>query len=330
MDMLFHVLFLLAGFVLLIKGADFFVSGSSDLAKVFKIPSLIVGLTIVAMGTSAPELAVSISAGIKGANEIAISNVIGSNLFNLLMVLGICSVIKPVAVKREICKKDFPFSILLAVVLALMISDRIFAGTFPGPIGEVGISETSGVISRGDAAILLLLLVFFMYITITNALKQRQDMAEAPGKRPVWLCLVLIAGGLAAIIFGGDIVVDQASYIARACGMSDTLVGLTIVAIGTSLPELVTSITASRMGENDIAVGNALGSNILNILVILGVSAMLNPIAATAASVIDLAILTIVSVYTYVMAIVQGKISRGVGISMVTIYFVYSVYIILR
>ncbi|MGN1136817.1 MAG: calcium/sodium antiporter [Oscillospiraceae bacterium] len=309
MHILLNILLLVVGFVLLLKGADFFVDGAASLAKKLKIPSLIVGLTICAMGTSAPELAVSISASAAGANALAVSNVTGSNLFNLLMVLGICAVIKPISVSDEVVKRDYPVSIGAMVLFIVFI--------------------LNGMLGRLESAVLCAGLVGYMIWTIIAAKKNKTE-EEPPEDFKAWKCALCIIGGAAAIVVGGNFVVDNAQIIAESAGMSQTLVGLTICAMGTSLPELVTSVTASRKGENDMAVGNVVGSNIFNALGILGVSGVISPIATTNEAIVDGIILVCASVIAYVFCITGRKISRIQGGALVLIYAAYMTYIILR
>ena len=322
-------IFLIIGFVFLVKGADFFVSGSSSIARFFKIPSFIIGLTIVAFGTSAPEAAVSITAAFKGQNDIALGNVVGSNLFNLLAVVGICALIKPIGVKTSILAKEFPFSILATVALLLMGLDVFFGG------GD------SNLLSRNEAWVLILFFCIFVFMLVTSALSARKsgeivDLAdeaqseEAPKKKqPLWKSILLAVVGLAGIR-GGQLVVNSAREIALSFGISESLIGLTIVAIGTSLPELVTSIVAATKGESDIAIGNVVGSNIFNILFVLALSAAIHPISFDLNALIDLGILIAVSLLTYVFAIAKKGVNRVEGGILVSLYIGYMVYIILR
>ncbi|MBO5448066.1 MAG: calcium/sodium antiporter [Ruminococcus sp.] len=317
MKIILEIILLAVGFVCLIKGADFFVDGASALAKKMKIPSLIIGLTIVAMGTSAPELAVSISSAAKGSNAMAVSNVIGSNLFNLLMVLGICAAIMPIVVTKEVLRRDYPVSIAASVLFILFILD--------------------GVLSRTEAAVLFLCLIAYMIVTIINAKKNKiadeeNDQSFSPIK-----CAFFLIGGILAIVLGGNLVVDNAKAIAIAAGMSETLVGLTICAVGTSLPELVTSMTASKKGENDMAVGNVVGSNIFNIFCILGISGIISPIDLKASgdgsevsALMDGAILFAVSIIALILCIKGKKLSRSDGILMSLIYLAYMAFIVAR
>lgn len=304
------IIMLLAGFFLLISGADFFVEGSCSLAKKLKIPSLIVGLTIVAMGTSAPELAVSISAAVSGSNSLAISNVIGSNIFNLLMVLGVCSAIKPIDTNDSVAKRDYPISIAAMALFVIFILD--------------------GTMSRLEAAVLIIALIAYIIMSIKLAGKGREDEEESETVFSPLKCALGIAGGVMGIVLGGNLVVDNAQSIALAAGMSETLAGLTICAMGTSLPELVTSITAAKKGENDMAVGNVVGSNIFNVLCILGISGVITPIAAESSALIDGIILIALSIIAYIWYLTGKKMSRTEGVVLVILYAAYMAYIIIR
>lgn len=324
--MLINLLLLVVGFVLLIKGADFFVEGSASVAKTFKVPSIIIGLTIVAMGTSAPELAVSITAGLAGNNEIAISNVIGSNIFNLLVVIGVCAAILPMNVDKGILKKEFPFVLIIQAVLLFFCVNSFMGNAF-------GNMNGGNVLSRLEGIVLVILFILFMINMVLSTLKSRKESVQEDEEEKnigLFLSLIYIVGGALAIIYGGDLVVDCASYIATEFGFSQTFIGLTVVAMGTSLPELVTSITAIRKGENDLALGNVLGSNLFNIMFVLALSATLTPIAVLGYNIIDLAFLVIVSGIVYVFCFNKQKVSRMEGISMVVIYAFYTVYLLMR
>lgn len=299
---------LLTGFALLIKGADFFVEASSSIAKRLRVPSIIIGLTIVAFGTSAPELAVSTAASISGNNDIALGNVLGSNIFNLLVVLGACGVVRPFGVKL---RWDFLATIGVAVILLIMIAFDLTVG-------------------RADGIILLILFIAFVGLTVRDALINRIITNEEIETLSPLRSLIYIIGGLAAIVWGGDLVVNSASSIARSFGLSQNLVGLTIVAMGTSLPELVTSIVAARKGENGLALGNVIGSNLFNILMVLGISSAISPIAVSALSIYDTAFLIAASIITLFLCKSKQRISRMEGIIMLALYFSYMVYIVLR
>ena len=300
---------LIVGFVLLIKGADLFVDGASSVAAKLKVPSLIIGLTVVSIGTSLPEAAVSVSASLSGNNSISLGNVIGSNIFNLLMVVGVSSAILPIVTDRDMLKRDMPINIGVTVLLGILLFD--------------------GNLSRLEALLLLLLLVAYMFLLIRSALKNRVEAEET--KVLSWAkSIVFIVLGVAAIIGGGQLVVNSAKTIALALGMSETLVGLTVVAIGTSLPELVTSVVAARKGDSGIAMGNVIGSNLFNILFILGMAGVIKPLTADAAFFIDTGILLGISALMLLFAFTKRKISRVEGITCVLIYVAYTAYIIMR
>lgn len=320
MNIVLNIVLLLVGFVLLIKGADFFVDGAASLARKLKIPSLVVGLTIVALGTSSPELAVSISASLSGANSMAVSNVVGSNIFNMLIVIGICALIAPVGVTKDILKRDFPVSIGVMLIFLVML----FVGS------------ATGVLDLIEAIILTLLMVGYMVWTVTAALKERKNAQEEQQEKPFvwWKCALFIVGGVAAIIFGGDMVVNNASALGAAIGMSETLIGLTICAVGTSLPELVTSIAAAKRGETDMAMGNVVGSNIFNVICILGVSGIISPISIEASALtntlVDCGVYIGVAVLTYIFCLTSKKVTRVEGGVLVALYAAYMAYAILR
>ena len=315
------LVFLVIGFAFLMKGADFFVEGSSSIAKRLKVPPIIIGLTIVAMGTSLPETAVSVTASLVNNNELAVSNVVGSNIFNLMIVVGVCAVLTPVAVQIGILKRDFPLSIGCAVLLLIL--------------GAVGMT-----LGHVDGVVFIVLFALFLLYMIRSARKSGKGeageegelLAEAEGMTvmPIPKSLIFIIVGAAAIALGSDWVVDGATTVASAMGISQNLIGLTIVALGTSLPELVTSIVAARKDEVDMALGNVIGSNIFNILLILGVAAAISPIAFLMENIIDIIILIIMSVVVWGFAWTSRKINRTEGIIMLLMYAVYMVYICMR
>lgn len=314
------VLSVIVGFALLVKGADFFVDGASSVAKRFHIPSVVIGLTIVAFGTSAPELAVSISAALKGSNDIAVGNVVGSNLFNTLVVLGTSAAIAPIAVRKSVIKQDYPLATFAAILLGVLSMDMILSGASGMTIGRI------------DGVILLICFAFFMYSTVKEGLKGRAEanQEEEIETFPMGKSILMIAAGLAGIVIGGDLSVEGAKEIARAFGLSEALIGLTIVAVGTSLPELVTSVVAAKKGESDIAVGNVIGSNIFNIFFILGVSATILPMNVSSTYVYDMAILIAVMIASYIPIWKKEKVGRGMGLVMVTVYVIYTIYLIVR
>lgn len=302
-------LLLIIGFALLIKGADFFVEGSSSLAKILKVPSVIIGLTIVAMGTSAPEASVSINAALSGNNEIAISNVIGSNIFNGLVVVGICAFIAGFKTNLEILKRDMPVNIVITAILILMLID--------------------GKLNRLEGIILLLGMIVYLICMVISALKNREN-GEPCKVLSLPVSVLYIIGGLIAVIFGGNLVVDKACIIAANFGVSQNFIGLTIVAIGTSLPELVTSIVATRKGDSGLALGNAIGSNIFNILFILGMSAAISPLNVLNESIIDCIILLVSGIVLFIFAFTKKTMNRWEGAACVLLYAAYTVYLFIR
>lgn len=316
------VLFLVLGFVFLVKGADIFVEGSSSIAKRLHVPSIIIGLTIVAMGTSLPETAVSVTASLANNNALAVSNAVGSNIFNLMVVIGFCAVLTPVAVQREVLKRDFPFSMLCAILLFVL-----------GCIGPM-------ILGHFDGIILLALFAVYVVFLIRSALKASKSgntsddesiaAAEEMKMISVSKSIFFIVAGAIGIALGGDVVVNSASNIATKFGMSQTLVGLTIVSIGTSLPELVTSIVAARKNEVDMALGNAIGSNIFNILMVLGIASAISPIAFLTENLVDIAILMVFSVLVWIFAWTRRKLTKPEGAVMLLLYAAYVVYICMR
>lgn len=313
---------LIVGFILLIKGADFFVEGASSIAKIMRIPTLIIGLTIVAFGTSAPEAAVSVTSALQGQNEIAMGNVVGSNIFNLLAVVGVAALIYPLKVKKSIIIKEFPFVILSCMVLLIISLDVMLQGA------------AQNILTRADGMILLIFFGIFMYYLIEISIKARKEGAEEDDgevkEMPLNKSILISIGGVIGIVIGGKLVVDSASTIAIAWGMSQNLVGLTIVAIGTSLPELVTSIVAAKKGESDIALGNVIGSCIFNVFFILGMSTVIRPIAIGTEVFFDMTVMLVVTLLTYLFAITKRKITKWEGGILALSYVVYMVFIIIR
>lgn len=321
------ILLLAVGFAFLVKGADFFVEGSSSIAKKLKVPPIIIGLTIVAMGTSLPETAVSVTASLVQNNELAVSNVVGSNIFNLMFVIGVCSILTPIMVQKATVVRDIPLSLGCALFLLVL--------------GISGLGDKTGMtLGHSDGVIFLIVFAGYIFTMVRSAMKARaagqkveiegveecDNMKELSYGKSILFLIV----GAAAIAFGGDLTVDTASRIAIELGMSQTLVGLTIVSIGTSLPELVTSVVAARKNEVDMAVGNAVGSNIFNILMVLGISSAISPVALIRENIIDIVLLMVFSVMVWIFAGTRKKIERKEGIIMVVVYLVYCAYIIAR
>lgn len=300
---------LLVGFILLIKGADFFVEGSSSLAGILKVPSVIIGLTIVAMGTSAPEASVSINAALAGSNDIAISNVVGSNIFNGLVVVGICAFLHSFMPHGEILKRDMPLNILVTVVLCLMFLD--------------------GSLSRIEGAVLLLGMIVYLGFMIYSARKNREECE--PGKiLSLPRSLLYIAGGLAAVIFGGDLVVDKACIIATNFGVSQNFIGLTIIAIGTSLPELVTAVTSLIKKQSSMSVGNVIGANVIDTTLILAVCSFVygGKLPVSAQSIyLDFPVAIVVTLIAIIPTIVCRRFQRWQGVLMLAVYIAYLVVV---
>ena len=291
---------LIIGFFLLIKGADIFVDGASSIAKKIGIPSVIVGLTIVSLGTSAPELAVSLISSFNGNNGIAVGNVLGSNLFNTLVVLGGTAIVAPLLIKKSTIKRDYIATLVVTILTCFLIFGLV-------PKSENMLSRISGII-------LLVVCIAYMFILVKAAkkdsVKDEENTSEIKMSKNILLSLI----GVVGIVFGGNLVVDSATNIAYALGMSEKLVGLTIVAVGTSLPELVTSIVAALKGENDIALGNVLGSNIFNLVLILGASATISPITVSGVMLIDFIILIAVTLFIGALIFFNKKEDKRLGI----------------
>ncbi|SDW58824.1 cation:H+ antiporter [Marinococcus luteus] len=313
-------LLLLIGFALLIKGADFFVDGASKIAGNLKVSPLLIGLTIVAFGTSSPEATVSVLAALEGNAGVALGNVIGSNIFNITLVIGVTALIAPLAVENETVRKEIPFTLLAGVALLILMSDTALQA----------LSEN--VITRSDGFVFLLFFTVFLYYIFEVARRNRaaQTNDQSAPAAPWTKNILLTVGGLAAIIFGGDLVVDSATEIALTFGMSETLVGLTIVAIGTSLPELITSITAAIKKETDIAIGNIVGSNIFNIFFVLGAASVISPLAVESKIFMDISLMIILTVILLVFSRTNFRIGRREGAVLAAAYIIYLIYIILR
>lgn len=307
MELLLAIIYISIGFLFLVKGADLFVDNASGIASKLGISSLIIGLTIVAFGTSLPELAVSVTAALDGSNEIAVGNVVGSNIFNLLVVAGLSACIYPLVVNQQIMKRDWPLSTLAAVILFVFLLDLN--------------------ISRIEALLLLACFAVLLFVQIKNTKKEeekKQSETRSFGKLLIFLVL-----GIVGIVVGGQLAVEGAVNLATLLGLSETLIGLTIVAIGTSLPELVTSLVAASKNENEIAMGNVIGSNLFNIFFILGTSALLNPIGVEATAMMDALILSVVSLLFWGVC-KRYPLDKKIGSIMVVTYIIYTVYIIVR
>lgn len=310
-SIIIQVVLLLVGFVFLIKGSDFFVDGASSIASILKIPTIIVGLTIVAFGTSAPEAAVSITSSLTGSNAMAVSNVIGSNMFNLLMVIGLSALLGELLMEKNTLNKDLPFLVGITILFAVFI------------IIGWDINNIEGII------LLIILIAYIVYLIIGARKSKDANIVEKPKLTPV-KSIIFILVGLAGIVLGGDLVVNSASDIAIALGMSETLVGLTIVAIGTSLPELVTSLTALKKGENQLVIGNVIGSNIFNILFVLGASSAISSIPLSSTMLIDIIFMVIVTILCFIFGKTQDKFDKKEGAILVVLFVIYMIFAILR
>ena len=310
-SILIQVVLLIVGFVFLIKGSDFFVDGASSIASILKVPTIIIGLTIVAFGTSAPEAAVSITSSLTGSNAMAVSNVIGSNLFNMLVVIGVAALLSNLLMEKSVLEKDLPFLVGITILFAVFL----FIGS--------DISNIEGVI-------LLLILIGYIAFLVHNTRKSGESNAVEKPKLTLPKSIIFMIIGLAGIIIGGDFVVDSASAIAIALGMSETLVGLTIVAIGTSLPELVTSITALKKGENQLVIGNVIGSNIFNILFVLGASSAISAIPINSGMLTDVVFMLVVTIICFIFGKTQDKYDKKEGVILLTLFIAYMAFAILR
>lgn len=310
--MLLNIILLVLGFVLLIKGADIFVDGASSTAENFKVSKMLIGLTIVAFGTSAPEFAVSISALASGSTDMVLGNVIGSCILNILLILGLAAVIRPIRIKDNTVRKELPLCMLISTLLAVLFLDI--------KLGNGG----SNQITRSDAVVILLFFTIFLYYLITLARQKKESRAKVKPKFKLGKSLVLVAVGLVGIIAGSELVVDNASSIASAIGMSERVIALTVIAFGTSLPELVTTVTAARKDEQDLAVGNIIGSNIFNICIVLGVPvAIFGTITPASFQMLDIIMLIGSAVLLFVFSVSTRRISRVEGFLMLIAFFAY-------
>ncbi len=310
MEILIQVVLLVVGFVMLIKGADWFVDGASGIAEKFGVPQLVVGLTIVAMGTSAPEAAVSISAALKGNAAITIGNVVGSNILNILIILGITSVIVSVAVANSTIKYEIPYMLLITVLLIVL-------------------GMTGNEIVFWEGIVLWVAFIAYLIYLFRMAKKNKEEVSEEEGKnKPIWLLLLLTVIGLVLIVAGSNVTVDAATNIAKALNVSERFIGLTIVALGTSLPELCTSVVAARKGKADIAIGNIVGSNIFNILFVVGTTALITPVLFESKFVIDITISVVAGVMLWLCVVKSKKLTRPAGVAMLVAYAAYFVYLL--
>ena len=315
--MVLNIILLIIGFVILIKGADLFVDGASNIALNFKVSKMLIGLTIVAFGTSAPEFAVSVKGLLSGSFDIVLGNVIGSNILNILLILGVAAMIHPLVVKSNTVKKELPITLLITALFAVLLSDNLFD------------KSMSNNFTRGDGIVLILFFLVFIYYLINLMRNKVEDTTdEKVLSLPKSFLYTFI--GLIAIILGSNFVVDSASYLAKAFGVSERIISLTIIALGTSLPELVTSVMATKKGEYDIAIGNVVGSNIFNIGIVIGLPVtILGGISKIAFSYIDLIVMIVTALMLYLFSKNDYRISKREGLSFLILFVVYYSYVIL-
>ena len=315
--MVLNIILLIIGFVILIKGADLFVDGASNIALNFKVSKMLIGLTIVAFGTSAPEFAVSVKGLLSGSFDIVLGNVIGSNILNILLILGVAAMIHPLVVKSNTVKKELPITLLITALFAVLLSDNLFD------------KSMSNNFTRGDGIVLILFFLVFIYYLINL---MRNKVEESTDEKVLSLpkSFLYTFVGLVMIILGSNFVVDSASYLAKAFGVSERIISLTIIALGTSLPELVTSVMATKKGEYDIAIGNVVGSNIFNIGIVIGLPVtILGGISKIAFSYIDLIVMVVTALMLYLFSKNDYKISKREGLSFLILFVVYYSYVIL-
>ena len=312
MDIVLQVLLLIVGFVLLIKGADYFVDGAASTAENFKVSKTLVGLTIIAFGTSAPELAVSIKALASGSTEMVLGNVIGSNILNILLILGLAAFIRPLAIRKETIRKEIPICILISSLLVVLFLDVQLN------------SAEANQITRSDGIAILLFFGIFLYYLVSMAIHSRDKNKREKPKWKLGLSLLFTALGLAGIIVGSNFVVDSASFLASAIGVSERVIALTVIALGTSLPELVTTVVAAKKGETELVLGNILGSNIFNICVVLGIPvAIFGAVTPAGFSIIDLIALVGSAALLFIFSVTNHKINRVEGGLMLLMFATY-------
>ena len=315
--MILNIILLIVGFVILIKGADIFVEGASGVAGNFKISKMLIGLTIVSFGTSAPEFAISVKSLLSGSGDIVLGNVIGSNILNVLLILGCSSIVHSLTVKSNTVKKELPITMLITILFAVLLSDAIFD---KGMINQF---------SRSDGIVLILFFTVFLYYLIKMA-RNKTEIEDDKEIIPMKKAAIYTVLGIVGIVLGSNFVVDSASYIAKAIGVSERMISLTIIALGTSLPELVTSVTATMKGEYDIAIGNVVGSNIFNIGIVVGIPvAIIGGIGHIAFSYVDLIVMVVSAIIVFLFSFNDYKITRHEGIALLQLFVSYYGYVIL-
>lgn len=311
-----NIIYLILGFIVIIKASDMLVSGSVNLAKFLKIPTLVIGLTVIAIATGVPEIAISISSSLKGSNGLLLGNLLGSNLFNILFILGLIALIRPLYIKKEIILKNYVFALLSCIVLLAVASDTIL------------LDNKINLITRSEGILLLLFASIFSYSTVLDATLNKKSKIET--SKFSFKDVLYIVLGIVLIALSAEVIVNSCVNISKYLGVSEDLIGLTIIAVGTNLPELVTSIVAVKKGESDIAIGNLVGTNIYNIFLILGLSATINPITISTNAFIDIIILTITSFIVYIFIRHKKDINKIEGITMILLYIIYIVYVVVR
>ncbi len=315
--MLIDIVLLIVGFVILIKGADLFVDGASGVAANFKVSKMLIGLTIVAFGTSAPEFAVSVKSLLAGSGDIVLGNVIGSNILNILLILGLSAMFHSLNVKNNTVKKELPITMLISTLFAVLLSDHLFD------------SNRTNSFTREDGIVLILFFLVFIYYLISMARKKIDEDGENSYALPMKKAILFTVFGLVGIVLGSNFVVDASSALATSLGVSERMISLTIVALGTSLPELVTSVTATRKGEYDIAIGNVVGSNIFNIGIVIGLPiTIFGGISNVAFSYIDIIVMIITAMLLFVFSYNDYKISKKEGFVFLTLFVIYYSYVI--
>ena len=310
------IIYLILGFVIIIKASDMLVTGSVNLAKFLKIPTLVIGLTVVAIATGVPEIAISISSSLKGSNGLLLGNLLGSNMFNVLFILGLIAIIRPLYIKKEIILKNYLYALLSCIVLFIVSYDIYFH------------DNTINIITRSEGILLLCFAFMFLYSIILDATLNKKNKIET--KKFSFKDLLYVILGVILIALSAEVIVNSSVNISKYLGVSEDLIGLTIIAIGTNLPELITSIVAVKKGESDIAIGNLIGTNIFNIFLILGLSATINPIKISFNSFIDTIILGITSFVVYIFIQRKKDINKYEGITMIILYIIYIIYVVIR
>jgi len=311
-----EIVYLILGLIVIVKGSDLLVDGCVGLAKYLKIPTLVIGLTIVAIATGVPEIAISISSSLKGSNDLLLGNLLGSNMFNILFILGLISLIKPLLVKREIILKNYLFALLSCFVLFVIAYDLYFGDSL------------TNVITRSEGILLLCFAGIFLYSTILGVMDENRlkiERGKFHFKDIIYIIIGIIMVGLSA-----DIIVDSSIKISHWLGISENIIGLTVIAVGTNLPELVTSVVAVRKGEIDMAIGNLVGTNIYNIFLILGLAATIKPIMISQFAFLDIIILAITSFLVYLFIGHKKDINKIEGIIMMVLYIAYIIYVVIR